>query len=398
MRRRVAVLFAVVMLATSSAVSAQVNLLPSTAWGFAPIVSGWHFTTPLVTPTGKVQDVAQAAIPFQVRVKAGAWAFDLTGAYAAGAAHTTSPSADSSDDGLALLAGPTDMKVRMSGPLIADRLVLIAGINLPTGATRLDADELNVLQTVSAPGLAMPVASYGMGTGGTLGLIDVAETAGWTLAFGGSVEKRTEYTPIALAVSAGGGGDTRLTPGMATHLTLGGDRLVGSSRLNILVLADMYGTDKVAFAGSDAESDGTHYRLGPQVAALTTLDFAGDRWSEGAVSLSIRHRSAFTDASGASVTGSDGNYIDGSLGGVLGGADRTGLVIGVDGRWHSGLPFTTALAGAAATVGGATLGVEARHFRLAVHGQYGTFDTGASHTTGYGGSLSLSFFAGRGSR
>jgi hypothetical protein len=110
----------------------------------------------------------------------------------------------------------------------------------------------------------------------------------------------------------------------------------------------------------------------------------------------MRHRSAFADASGATVSGSDGNYIDGSLGGVLGGSDRTGLVLGVDGRWHSGLPFTTALVGAAATVGGATLGVETRHFRFAMHGQYGTFDTGLSHSTGYGGSLSLSFFAGRG--
>lgn len=392
--RRVALLFAAFAVATSSAVSAQVNLLPSTAWGFAPIVSGWHFATPLATAGGKVQDVAQAAVPFQVRVNAGAWAFDVTGAYAAGAVHTGSAAADSSDD-VVLLAGPTDVKLRMSGPLLSDRLLMIAGINLPTGTTRLDSDQLSVLQTVSAPGLAMPVPSYGMGTGGTLGLIDVVETAGWTLAFGGSVEKRTEYTPIALAISPGGGGDTHLTPGMAAHLTVGADRLVGSSRLNVLVLTDMYGTDKVAFAGG-AESEGTHYRLGPQIAALTRLDFAGDKWSEGAVSLSVRHRSSFSDASGATVTGSDGNYIDGSLGGVLGGGDRTGLVMGIDGRWHSGLPFTTALVGAAATVGGATLGVEARHFRLTVHGQYGTFDTGASHTTGYGGSLALSFFAGRG--
>jgi len=395
MRRRISVLLATLALAAASVASAQVNLLPSTAWGFAPIVSGWHFTTPLVTPGGKVQDAAQAAVPFQVRVTAGSWSFDVTGAYAAGAVHTASVGSDSSDD-VALLAGPTDIKVRMSGPIISDRLLVLAGVNLPTGTTRLDADQLSVLQTVGAPGLGLPVPSYGAGTGGTLGLIDVVEAAGWTLALGGSVEKRTEYTPIALAVSADGGGDTHLTPGMAAHLTVGADRLVGASRLNVLVLTDMYGTDKVAFAGNGAESAGTHYRLGPQIAALTRLDFAGDRWSEGAVSLSIRHRSAFTDASGTTVAGSDGNYVDGSLGGVLGGGDRTGLVVGVDGRWHSGLPFTTALAGAAATVGGATLGIEARHFRLAVHGQYGTFDTGASKSTGYGGSLSLSFFAGRG--
>ena len=395
--RRIVVSCTLLALGASTATSAQVNLLPSSAWGFAPVVSAWHFTTPLVTPGGKVQDAAQAAVPFQVRVNAGSWAFDLTGAYAAGAVHTVSASVDSSDD-VALLAGPTDMKIRMSGPLIGDHLLLTAGVNLPTGTTRLDSDQLGVLQTVSAPGLSMPVPSYGMGTGGTLGLIEVVETAGWTLAFGGSVEKRTEYTPIALAVSADGGGDTRLTPGLATHLTVGADRLVGSSRLNVLVLTDVYGADKVAFAGAGAESDATHYRLGPQVAALGRLDFAGDRWSEGALSLSVRHRSAFTDASGATVAGSDGNYIDGSLGGVLGGADRTGLVVGIDGRWHSGLPFTTALVGAAATVGGATLGVETRHFRFALHGQYGTFDTGATRTTGYGGSLSLSFFAGRGPR
>jgi hypothetical protein len=396
-RRRHAISSAILLLATAAATPAQVNLLPSTAWGFAPIASGWHFTTPLTTPAGKVQDVAQVAVPFQVRVDAGAWTFDVTGAYAAGAVHIPSASADSSDD-VALLAGPTDVKVRVSGPLVGDQLLVTAGINLPTGTTGLDAEQLNVLQTVSAPGLAMPIAAYGTGTGGTLGLIEVMQAAGWTVALGGSVEKRTEYTPIALAVSAGNGGDTRLTPGMATHVTLGLDRLIGSSRLSVLALTDLYGTDRVAFAGGGVESEATHFRLGPQVAAFTTLDFAGDKWSEGALSLSVRHRSPFTDASGIAVAGSDGNYVDGALGGVLGGGNRTGLVIGVDGRWQSGLPFTTALVGAAATAGGATLGVETRHFRLALHGQYGTFDTGLSHTTGYGGGLALSFFAGRSSQ
>src|SRR5437763_17119741 len=113
MRRAVVLL----MLAWSSTASAQVNLLPSTAWGFAPIVSGWHFTTPLVTPAGNIADVAQAAVPFQVRVGAGAWSFDITGAYAAGAVHMTSSSSVSSSvssnggdngDDVVLLAGPTD--------------------------------------------------------------------------------------------------------------------------------------------------------------------------------------------------------------------------------------------------------------------------------------------------
>src|SRR6185312_8430724 len=73
--RRIVVSCTLLALGASTATSAQVNLLPSSAWGFAPVVSAWHFTTPLVTPGGKVQDAAQAAVPFQVRVNAGSWAF-----------------------------------------------------------------------------------------------------------------------------------------------------------------------------------------------------------------------------------------------------------------------------------------------------------------------------------
>ena len=161
MRRLIAI---AASLAASSAASAQVNLLPSTAWGFAPIVSGWHFTTPLATSAGAVGDAAQAAVPFQVRVAAGAWSFDVTGAYATGAVHLTSASSSGGNGGFGnasdgdpatcscSLNGPTDMKVRMSGPLVGDRLLLVAGVNLPTGTTRLNADQLNVLQTISAPG------------------------------------------------------------------------------------------------------------------------------------------------------------------------------------------------------------------------------------------------------
>ena len=400
---------AIVALAASSAASAQVNLLPSTAWGFAPVVSGWHFATPLATSAGAVGDAAQAAVPFQVRVAAGAWSFDVTGAYATGAVHLTSASSSggnggfgnasdgNSGDKLVLLNGPTDVKFRLSGPLVEDRLLLVAGINLPTGTTRLNADQLNVLQTISAPGLAMPVPAYGMGTGGTLGLIEVLETAGWTLALGGSLEKRTEYTPIALAVSSGSGGDTRLTPGHgnASHARRGSGR--GLVEVECFVI-DGYvwhrpgrvrrwrsriRTDALPPGSSDRRVHETRF-------LRATNGVKGRSRSRCAIDRRSRTRAAPT------VVGSDGNYIDGSLGGVLGGADRTGLVVGVDGRWHSGLPFTSALVGAAATAGGATLGVETRHFRFAVHGQYGTFDTGVSHTTGYGASLSLSFFAGRG--
>jgi hypothetical protein len=395
--RRVVIVAA--LLAATSAARAQDNLLPSTSWGFAPIASGWHFAKALATPSGSIQDVAEVAVPFQVRVGIGArWNFDITGAFASAGVHTTGDSSTGRGDKAPMLTGPTDVKVRMSGPIVGDNVVFTAGVNLPVGTTRLNRDQTTVLQTVGAPALHMPIGAYGTGTGGTLGLIGVADAAGWVLALGASVEQRTEYTPIALAIS-GGSSETRLTPGTAAHVSLGGDRVVGQERLSFLVLADLYGTDKVVLSSGGTETGRTQYQLGPQYVALTRLDFGGGAWSDGALTLSGRYRTAFNDADGKPVAGSAGTYLEGSLGGVLGGGARTGLVLGIDGRWHSGLSFTNALVGAAVTAVGGTIGFELPiGFRFTIQPQYGTFDTGTSHTTGVGGTVALSFFARKGTR
>jgi hypothetical protein len=247
----------------------------------------------------------------------------------------------------------------------------------------------------------MPIGAYGAGAGGTFGLVSAIERGAWAFALGASVEQRTEYTPIALAIS-GSSSETRLTPGLATHLSAGADHTLGSSRLSLLVVADAFSTDKITVTSGGTESGKTQYQLGPQISAFARLDFSGGAWSDGALNLSARRRSAFNDASGKSVDGSSGTYLEGSLGGVLGGTGHAGLVIGVDGRWHSGLPFTSSLVGAAATVGGVTLGVDlpagGTMFRFAIHPQYGTFDTGVTKTTGVGGTIVLSFAARREAR
>src|SRR5262249_32563222 len=106
-----------------------------------------------------------------------------------------------------------------------------------------------------------------------------------------------------------------------------------------------------------------------------------------------------SDADGKSVNGSAGTYLQGSLGGVLGGGARTGLVLGIDGRWHSGLSFTNALVGAAVTAVGGTIGFELPiGLRFTIQPQYRTLDTGTPHTTGVGGPVALSFFARKGVR
>src|SRR5204863_174871 len=55
---------ATLLAALSAAVPAQESLLPSAAWGFGPIISAWHFSTPIATASGAIQEVAQAAVPF----------------------------------------------------------------------------------------------------------------------------------------------------------------------------------------------------------------------------------------------------------------------------------------------------------------------------------------------
>jgi hypothetical protein len=401
MRRLV---IAALVAALSRPAPAQEVLLPSTAWGFAPVVSAWHFTSALVQSTGLVKDVGEVAVPFQLRtsVFGGSWNVDLTGAYAFGAIHVVSPDSGNQQGGgngnLYYVTGPTDVKLRATGPLLGDGLLLSLGVNLPTGTTKLNANQTAVLQIIAAPALHLPVGAFGTGAGGTLGLVKAIEAGDWALALGGSVEQRTEYTPIAL-VLASGQSNTQITPGTAAHVTLGADRVVGDDRLSFLVVGDGFAKDKVLI-GNDSGSTRFDYQLGPQITGFTRLDMSGPTWREAAANVAVRYRTQFSDATGAKVVGSNGTYVEGSLDGVLGGAEGAGLVLGIDGRWHSGLSFTDALVGAAATVGGATLGVElpmgGALFHFAVHGQYGTFDTGVTKTTGFGGALIVSFARRRG--
>jgi hypothetical protein len=229
----------------------------------------------------------------------------------------------------------------------------------------------------------MPVASYGTGTGATLGLVSAMQSGDWALAFGGSVEQRTEYTPIALALSAGTS-ETKVTPGTALHLTVGGDRVLGEGRLSVLLLGDLYTKDQVAIATNGASAGSTSYTLGPQITAISRVDFGSSSWRESGADVAVRYRSAYSDADGNKVTGSAGTYLEGSIGGVLGHAGGAGLVLGVDARWHSGLSFTNSLVGMATTAAGVTLGVDKGSFRFAVHPQYGTFSTGQMSTSGVG--------------
>lgn len=386
-------------------VGAQEALLPTTGWGMGSVLSVWHFNKPLPQAAGAVADLAEIAVPFRVRAGFGRWSVDLSGAAAFGAVHFGSASSasggDDDDDRVVTIFGPTDVKLRVTGPLIGDNLLLTTGFNLPSGKVGLDGDETAALQAIGAPAVRMPVGAFGTGAGATVGLIRAFEGEEWAIALGGSVEQRSEYSPIALLASTGKS-ETRVTPGMAAHVTLGLDRTLGERRLSALIVGDVFSKDRVQVVEAGGPVGNGDYTLGPQVTVTSRLDFAASAWRESAIAVAARVRGQFSDSLGAAVAGSGGTYLEASVGGVRGGPQGRGFVIGVDGRWHSGLEFTDALVGAAVTSAGLTLGFERASgstvTRFTIRGQYGTFDTGTAQSSGFGATMGLTVGGRRGAQ
>jgi len=378
---------------------AQEALLPSTAWGVGTALSAWHFSKSLPQSSGGVADVAEFAIPFRLGSRFGRWNFDVSGAGAIGAVHLAA-GASGGEDRLISIMGPTDLKLRVTGAIVGDALQLTAGLNVPTGKVGLNGDETSTLQVVGAPALQMPVAAYGTGAGATLGLVRAFQGDDWAFALGASAEQRTEYSPIALALS-GGRAETKVTPGTALHVTAGLDRPLGEGRWSLLFVGDVFSKDKIRLSGGGADQ-ANDFTLGPQYTLISQLEFGGAGWRTASFNVAARMRSDFSDAAGVKVANSSGTYLEGSLGGVLGGPAGAGLIIGADARMHSGLKFTDALVGAAVTAAGVTLGLEragtSTLTRFTLHGQYGTFDTGTAQATGMGVTLGMSVAARREAR
>jgi len=359
--------------------SAQGALVPTAEWRGAPVFTNWSFGTAIEQAAGDISSVRQLAVPLRARMRIrDRWSVDVAGAVSSSTVSLTAGGTKRT----ITQSGLSDLNVRLTGPLVGDAFMLTAGINLPTGATELGADATAVVQAIAAPGLSMPVSALGLGLGGTLGVLGAREVGPWAVALGASVEQRTEYTPIALALSSGKS-LTTLAPGMATHLSLGADRSIGTKRLALVVVGDLYAEDGLTLAAGNAKST-SNYSLGPQVSAIGRLDFAAAGWRETAVNASVRMRSEFTDAAGTKVAGSGGSYLEGSFIGVRGAAAQRGLILGLDARWHSGLEFTSALVGASVAAAGATVGVDwpfaDASIRVALRGQVGSINTGSGST------------------
>lgn len=380
----------------ASPLAAQGTLVPTVGGSAVPVFSTWRFGTAIPQAAGSVSAVSEIAVPLRTRFTVGpGWAVDLSTALISGQVTLKETAGTRSLS----LSGLSDVTVRATGPILGDALLLTAGLNLPTGRTGLSADETAALAALAAPALGMPAASLGRGFGATFGLLAAREVGPWALAAGLSMEQRTEFTPVSLAV-ASGSAETSISPGAAMHLSLGADRSVGEHRVSVLLVSDGYSADAVTSSQPGSTALTSQYTLGRQTSLLTRVDLARDGWREFALTADIRTRAPFANDAGNAVTGSGGSYLDASVTGVRGEIGDVGLVWGFDVRHHSGLTFTDALVGAAVTAAGLTGGVDwsgdRAGLRIIGRLQAGQFDTGSTKTVGVGLTLAgtLSFRGG----
>jgi hypothetical protein len=314
----------------------------------------------------RVRRAYQLTVPVTLAVPLGsAWTVDVTSVYAYGT--VTFDPADPRKPGgrTATLAGTSDVRLRATGRVAGDALIVTLGANAPTGRAKLDAEQLTAVRVLAAPALGLSAPPVGAGASGTVGVLSARRAGRWAIAGGLSYELHDSYQPIrSLAVGAEGA-DFR--PGGVTRVSIGADGLVGRERLSLSVAGDFFGSDRLR-AGVVAPTSGqpvpttpsaARVRLGPVISADAQLHLAAPRVREAVLWVSSRWRSSFA-RDGVSVSGSSGEYLDGGVRTSIPVTARTDVLLAVDGRYQSGLGFDDALLTASTTGAGLTAGVARR--------------------------------------
>lgn len=319
----------------------------------APTYQSWSFADPVPLDTINVLSGTQISAPFLLGIPLGSrWRASVNGAVFSSKITTKEPETEPARE----LTGISDLKVRATGDLIGDNLQLTIGVNVPTGPVGLSPAENDVLGVMAAPAVGALVAVPGLGFGYTAGLITSRSSGQWAFAFGAAYEQRGTYSPVE-AVIAGVEKSSELEPGGTIHLSFGADGLLGANRLSIGIVGDVYSTDKINTITNGASKAADEYKLGPTGTVTVALQIASSKIRDFKLQVTDLYRSTFTDATGASVEGSSGNYFEASGQGIVGAPGKVGLILGLDARLHSGLPVDNSFIGAELSAGGATIGL-----------------------------------------
>jgi hypothetical protein len=319
----------------------------------APMFQSWKFAKDVPLDSLSVSGATQISAPFSVQFPIRSrWNASITGAIAS----SKLDARDSAGTVSRTFTGLSDLRVRATGALIGNALQLTLGVNIPTGAVNLSAEQNDVMRVTAAPALDAQVPIAGTGLGGTIGLVYSRFIGEWAWALGASVEQRGTYSPLDAQI-AGVQSRTELNPGSAAHFSVGTDGLVGQNRLSVGVVTDIYGADELHVTTAGNTPTIQQYHLGPTISAGAALDVKNPVLRDLTLSANERYRQGFKNALGTNVDGSSGNYFDAGAAGYLGAPNKISVLLGLNVRQQSGLPVDKGFIGAGLTAVGGTVGL-----------------------------------------
>ena len=147
-------------------------------------------------------------------------------------------------NGESTVGGLTDTQLRANYTLGNDFIILTAGANLPTGESTVGVGELLAASRIANDFLSFPISSMGTGAAMTGGVAIARPLGSWSVGFGGSVRRTSEFEPIRPDTGA----IPRYQPGDEYRLRFGADRPVGAGQLAFGVTYSAFGQDD--FGGS----------------------------------------------------------------------------------------------------------------------------------------------------
>ncbi|MCC6245658.1 MAG: hypothetical protein IT353_22695 [Gemmatimonadaceae bacterium] len=318
--------------------------------------------------SSRVTSVRQFSMPISTAFAvSSAWRVDLTALYAS-ATVDYRDAGDASRTRSATLSGISDIRVRATGTLISDLLVLTAGVNVPTGRTSLTTEEFGVLRIMASPSLGLGSTPVGAGASGTMGVVLARRVGPWAVALGGSYEHRGSYQPVAALVAGAPSADFQ--PGGVLRTSITGDRIVGPHRLSVALSTDVFRRDELrtpstGTSGVGATSANTTVRLGPVYSGDVQMLFAVPRMRQFLTYVSYRWRAPFS-RDGAAVSGSSGQYVDTGVRAALAIGPQRDVVFGADARLHGGLGVDEGLPTSGVASGSVSAGLEVRRGLLSI--------------------------------
>ena len=197
------------------------------------------------------EKISELAVPVFVTIPFGSrFTFDVGTAYAR--ARATTGSAVSEINGL------TDTQLRGNLTLGTDFVVITGGVNLPTGKSTVDLEQLTAAGRIGSDFLAFPISNMGTGLATTGGIAIARPIGDWNLGLGGAFRRSASYEPFNVPGQA----PLKFQPGNEVRARIGVDRGVRNGRLTLGVTYSAFGDDE---AGTSV------YNTGNRVIAQTIL-------------------------------------------------------------------------------------------------------------------------------